>query len=70
MPISPEEREMERRYSLLIAIRAVAEEFDDLPSAERASQIASSIAMQNVHFKDIIQQRTALNKIVQKLRNT
>lgn len=60
---------MELRYNLMLALRKVAEEDGDLPAAEEANKIASTIAMQNVKFKDIITQRSEINKIVQSLKS-
>ncbi len=60
---------MELRYNLMMALRKVAENDGDLPSAEEANKIASSIAMQNVKFKEIITQRSEINKIVQSLKS-
>lgn len=59
---------MELRYGLMTALRGRAEEADDLPSAEEAYKIASSIAIQSFSYKDIRQQRETLKELVNRLK--
>jgi tetratricopeptide (TPR) repeat protein len=60
---------MELKYNLMRALRKTAENDGDLPAAEEANKIASSIVMQNVKFRDINTQRSEINKLVQQLKN-
>jgi len=60
---------MELRYGLLTALQKRAESSRDLAAAEEADKLASSIAMQQITFKDIRQRREVLKKLVVELRS-
>ncbi len=66
--VADSELGMELRYGLMVSLRGRAEEADDLPSAEEAYKIASSIAIQSFSYKDIRQQREVLKELVTKLK--
>lgn len=66
--VADSELGMELRYGLMVSLRGRAEESDDLPSAEEAYKIASSIAIQSFSYKDIRQQREALKDLVARLK--
>lgn len=57
------------RYNMMQALRKLAEQDGDLPSAEEANKIAQEITMQNSMYRDIITQRMELNKLVQQLKS-
>ncbi len=59
---------MELRYGLLTALQKKAETGRDLGAAEEAEKLASSIAMQQITYKDIRQRREALKKLGAELR--
>jgi len=59
---------MQIRYTLMTALRAKAEAEQDLTAAEEALSIASGIAMQQIGYRDIRQQRESLQQVVQSLR--
>ncbi len=55
---------LELRYGLLTALQKKAETARDLAAAEEADKIASSIAIQQITFKDIRQRRETIKKLV------
>lgn len=59
---------IEMRYFLMSALRRKAEEQRDLEAAEEAYKIASGIAIQQINFKDIREQRDALQTLVKGLK--
>jgi hypothetical protein len=59
---------LELRYGLLTTLQRKAEENRDLNAAEEAFKLASSIAIQQIGFKDIRDRRSALQTLVQELR--
>ena len=59
---------MELRYGLLAALSARAAEQSDLANAEEAYKIASSIAIQQINFKDIRQRREDLKVLITRLK--
>jgi tetratricopeptide (TPR) repeat protein len=59
---------MELRYGLMAALMARAAEQSDLANAEEAYKIASSIAIQQINFKDIRQRREDLKQLISKLK--
>ncbi|MCC6425199.1 MAG: hypothetical protein IT435_00125 [Phycisphaerales bacterium] len=59
---------MEVKYDLMRALKAKGQQDRDLGSAEEAEKIASSIAMQQITYRDIRQQRDELKKLIGDLR--
>lgn len=64
-----DEAGMELRYGLMTALQAQAKATRDLAAAEEADRLASSIAIQQINFKDIRTRRDELKKLVAELRN-
>ncbi len=62
------ESEMELRYNLMASLQRKAESARDLPAAEEAERIASSIAIKNFNFRDIRVRRDALKKLITELK--
>jgi len=62
------EMQLEIDYNLMIALRKLSENDGDLPSAEEAYKISSSIAIKLINYRDIRQQREAIGKLVQSLK--
>lgn len=60
--------QLEIRYNLMCALRKLGEQQGDLPSAEEAYKISSSIAIQQINYRDIRVQREAIGKLVQQLK--
>ena len=60
---------LELRYGLLLALLKRAETARDLAAAEEADKLASSIAMQQISYKDIRQLREKIKKLIAELRN-
>jgi len=60
---------LELRYGLLIALQKRAESTRDIVAAEEADKIASSIAMQQISYKDIRQRREAVKKLLTDLKS-
>ncbi len=63
-----DETGMEIRYALMTALRDKGEADKDLAAAEEALSIASGLAMQQIGYKDIRQQRERMQQLVQSLR--
>ncbi len=59
---------MDLRYGLLLALQKRADDQRDIGDAEEAYKIASSIAIQQINFKDIRDRRTELKELVRRLR--
>lgn len=59
---------MTLRYGLLMSLLSRAEDQSDLANAEEAYKIASSIAIQNISYKDIRTRREELKALVSKLK--
>ncbi len=66
--VSPEGA-LELRYWLMVSLQTKAEKDRDLPSAEESERIASSIAVQNIGYRDIRERRDAIKKLVAELRS-
>lgn len=62
------ELQLEMRYWLMAALQAKAEGDRDLDSAVEADKLASSIAMQQIGYRDIRARRDAIKKILGDLR--
>lgn len=60
---------LELRYDLMRALKAKGTQERDLSSAEEAEKIASSIAIQQITYRDIRQQRDELKKLLVELRS-
>lgn len=60
---------LELRYGLMEALMARAVQAQDLAAAEEADRLASSIAIQQINFRDIRAKRDAIKKILAELRN-
>jgi len=61
---------MDLRFGLMGALRDHAEEERDLDSAKEAEKIASSIAIKQIDYRDIRDQRVALKELVRSLRDS
>lgn len=59
---------MTLRYGLMISLLTRAEDQNDLANAEEANKIASSIAIQNISYKDIRARREQLKELVGRLK--
>lgn len=59
---------MELRYALLCALQAKAATDRSLEAAQEAEKLASSIAIQQISYRDIRDRRDALKKLVSELR--
>ena len=59
---------MDLRYGLMSALAAHGAEQNDLANAEEAYKIASSIAIQQINFKDIRQKREELKTLIGRLK--
>ncbi|MEC9372324.1 MAG: hypothetical protein VYC34_00700 [Planctomycetota bacterium] len=59
---------MELRYLLMLALAKRAEQERDAAAIDEAIKIASSLAMQNIGYRDIRSQREALQKLSQELK--
>ncbi len=59
---------MDLRYRLMTALQAKAERDRNLEAAEEADQIASSIAIQQISYRDIRARREALKALIADLR--
>ncbi|HYE03269.1 MAG TPA: tetratricopeptide repeat protein, partial [Phycisphaerales bacterium] len=59
---------MELRYGLMRALEARANESGDLASADEAYKLASSIAMEQISYKDVRARREALKQLAARLR--
>lgn len=62
------EMQLEVKYNLMVALRKFAENDGDLPAAEEAYKFSSTIAMKQISYRDIRQQREAIGKLVQSLK--
>lgn len=67
-PIPDDETGMDLRYGLMTALRAKAEEERELETAKEAEKIASAIAIKQIDFRDIRDQRVQLKELVRSLR--
>ncbi|QOJ01577.1 MAG: hypothetical protein HRU70_14250 [Phycisphaeraceae bacterium] len=61
--------QLEVRYNLMLALRQQAEGEGDLAAAEESYKIASSIAIQQINYKDIRKQREEIGRLVQQFKN-
>ena len=59
---------MELRYGLLRSLEAKGDQEDDLAAAEEAYKVASSIAIQNIAYRDIRERRDSIKQILTRLR--
>ena len=59
---------MKLRYGLMDALDRRSRDQSDLASAEEAFKIASSIAIQQINFKDIRERRTSLQDFIKGLK--
>lgn len=59
---------MELRYGLMDALDRKAREHDDLSAAEEAFKIASSIAIEQINFRDIRDRRASLQEFIKGLK--
>lgn len=64
------ERHMDVRYALMDALQHKAEAEGSLAHAEEAEKIASSIAIQQMNYRDIRQRRETLKKLVARLKGS
>jgi tetratricopeptide (TPR) repeat protein len=62
------ETQLEMRYWLMVALQAKSTEARELAAAEEADRIASSIAVQQISYRDIRARREAIKKLVTELR--
>ncbi len=69
-PIPDDETGMDLRYGLMESLRAKAEEEQELEAAKEAEKIASSIAIKQIDFRDIRDQRVSLKELVRTLRDS
>jgi tetratricopeptide (TPR) repeat protein len=60
---------MALRYGLMTALQVKAEKERELPAAEEADKIASSLATQQFNYRDIRQRRDGLKKLISELKN-
>jgi len=66
---APGDTLLDLRYGLMEALLAHAEQLKDLAAAEEADRLASSIAIQQINFKDIRARRDTIKKLVAALRS-
>ncbi|MCC6660726.1 MAG: hypothetical protein IT437_07550 [Phycisphaerales bacterium] len=66
--IENDELGLELQYSLLTALQTKGGQDRDLPSAEEADKLASSIMMQQFNFKDVRARRDAIKKLIGELK--
>jgi len=66
--VDGDEMGRELRYGLMIALQRKAQDEESLEAAVEAEKLASSIAIQQINFKDIRERRDALKKLVSTLR--
>ena len=69
-PIADDETGMDLRYGLMTALGAKAEEDRELEVAKEAEKIASSIAIKQIDFRDIREQRVMRKELVRTLRDS
>lgn len=67
-PNATDETGMTLRYGLMLSLTARAADQSDLANAEEAYKIASSIAIQNISYKDIRARREELKQLVTRLK--
>ncbi|MGD9790535.1 MAG: hypothetical protein AB7Q00_00230 [Phycisphaerales bacterium] len=60
--------QMDLQYGLMTALQAKAENERDLPCAEEAEKLASSIAIKQITYKDVRARRETLKKLVLDLK--
>lgn len=63
-----DETGLELRYGLMRALEKKAQDEQDLEAAEEAGKLASSIAMQQIGFRDIVQRRQAIQQLTKDLK--
>jgi tetratricopeptide (TPR) repeat protein len=63
-----DETGMTLRYGLMLSLQSRAADQNDLANAEEAYKIASSIAIQNISYKDIRARREELKQLVTRLK--
>lgn len=66
--VPEDELGMELRYGLLRALEAKGDQEDDFAAADEAYKIASSIAIQNIGYKDIRERRDSIKQLLTRLR--
>jgi tetratricopeptide (TPR) repeat protein len=66
--VGTDEMGMSLRYGLMTALQAKAEKDRELPAAEEADKLASSIAVQQFDYRDIRQRRDVLKKLIGDLK--
>lgn len=67
-PAAGDETGMTLRYGLMLSLMARASDQTELANAEEAYKIASSIAIQNISYKDIRARREELKQLVARLK--
>ncbi len=67
-PIENDEMGMNIQYGLMTALQAQAERERDLAVAEEADRLASTIAIQQINYRDIRLRRDAIKKLVAELK--
>jgi tetratricopeptide (TPR) repeat protein len=67
-PAAGDDTGMILRYGLMMSLTARASDQTDLANAEEAYKIASSIAIQNISYKDIRARREELKQLVARLK--
>lgn len=58
------------RYALMEALEGYARESRDIAAAEEAGKIASSIAMEQIGFRDVRDRRAAIQTLIKEIRAT
>lgn len=56
------------RYGLMTSLQSKAERDKDLPAAEEAEKVASSIAMQQISYRDIRVRRQAIKELIARIK--
>ena len=67
-PDESDEMGMGLRYGLLTALQMMAEEERELDAAQEAEKLASSIAIQQINYRDIRTRRDTLKKLIAELK--
>lgn len=67
-PVPGDETHRDLRYGLMQALESKARDERDLEAAEEAAKIASSIAIEQISFRDIRERRAGLQDLVKELR--
>lgn len=67
-PVETDDMGMNLLYGLMTSLQAKAEKDRDLASAEEADKLASTIAIQQINFRDIRMRREAIKKLLSDLK--